>query len=75
VSAVNQRANGRGKVAEYVTGTDETEIAALRDLDARLRGVPKPNGRQLGQMRRRLRRAYVEGADVTLIYRAERDLF
>ena len=46
-----------------VSGTGVDEIAALRDLDNRLRGVPKPNGTQLDELRRRLRLAYVDGAE------------
>ena len=32
---------GRGKAPQSVTGTGEDEVAALRDLDDRLRGVPR----------------------------------
>jgi hypothetical protein len=39
------------------------EAAALRDLDDRLRGVPKPNGTRFYELRRRLRLAYVDGAE------------
>ena len=44
-------------------GTGEDETAALRDLDDRLRGVPKPNGTRLEELRQRLRLAYVDGAE------------
>jgi hypothetical protein len=54
---------GRGKAPQTVSGTGEDEAAALRDLDDRLRGVPKPNGTQLDELRRRLRFAYVDGAE------------
>jgi hypothetical protein len=54
---------GRGKLPQTVTGTGEDEAAALRDLDDRLRGVPKPNGGQMDELRRRLRFAYVDGAE------------
>lgn len=54
---------GRGKIPQYVTGTGEDEPAALRDLDDRLRGVPKPDGTALAALQQRLRLAYVEGAE------------
>ena len=46
-----------------VSGTGEDEAAAQRDLDERLRGVPKPDGTRLDELRRRLRFAYVDGAE------------
>jgi hypothetical protein len=46
-----------------VSGTGEDETAALRDLDDRLRGVPKPDGTRLDELRRRLRFAYLDGAE------------
>jgi hypothetical protein len=49
---------GRGKHPQTVTGTGEDETAALRDLDDRLRGVPKPDGGRMDEMRRRMRLAY-----------------
>jgi hypothetical protein len=54
---------GRGKTPVTVTATGEDETAALRDLDNRLRGVPKPDGGQMDELRRRLRLAYIEGAE------------
>jgi hypothetical protein len=54
---------GRGKVPQIVTGTGEDEVAALRDLDDRLRGVPKPDGGRLEELNRRLRQAFVAGAE------------
>lgn len=54
---------GRGKAPQTVSGTGADEIAALRDLDDRLRGVPKPDGGQMDALRRRLRLAYVDGAE------------
>ena len=54
---------GRGKAPQTVTGTGENEVAALRDLDDRLRGVPKPDGGRLQELNRRLRQAYVTGAE------------
>jgi hypothetical protein len=54
---------GRGKIPQSVTGTGDDETAALRDLDDRLRGVPKPEGTRMEDLRRRLRLAYVDGAE------------
>jgi hypothetical protein len=54
---------GRGKHPQTVTGTGEDEIAALRDLDDRLRGIPRPDGGQMDALRRRLRLAYIAGAE------------
>jgi hypothetical protein len=54
---------GRGKVQHTVTGTGDTEVAALCDLDARLRGAPKPNRDRMEELRRQLRMAYIEGAE------------
>lgn len=48
---------------QTVSGTGEDEIAALRALDDRLRGVPKPDGSRMDELRRRLRLAYVDGAE------------
>ena len=42
---------------ETVTGTGVYEIAALRALDDRLRGVPQPNGSQMAERERRIRLA------------------
>jgi hypothetical protein len=63
VTAINERTTGRGKLPQTVTGRGEDEIAALRDLDDRLRGVPQPDGSRMDALRRRLRLAYVEGAE------------
>jgi hypothetical protein len=57
------RSRGRLAVPQTVTGTGPDEIAALRDLDSRLRGSPPGNGSRLDELRRRLRLAYVEGAE------------
>jgi hypothetical protein len=46
-----------------VTGTGTDEVAALRDLDDRLRGVPKPDGGRLEELNRRLRHAYLDGTE------------
>jgi hypothetical protein len=54
---------GRAKTPQTVSGTGDDEAAALRDLDDRLRGVPKPDGTRLDELRRRLRFAYVDGAE------------
>jgi hypothetical protein len=54
---------GRGKIPQSVSGTGEDETAAVRDLGDRLRGVPKPDGGRMDVLRRRLRLAYVEGAE------------
>jgi hypothetical protein len=54
---------GRGKTPQTVTGTGDDETAALRDLDGRLRGVSKPNGTRMEELRQRLRLAYVDGAE------------
>jgi len=59
VSAVDRRTTGRGKMPRSVSGSGPTEDAALRDLDDRLRGVPKPDGTRLDE----LRLAYVDGAE------------
>ena len=53
---------GRNKVQQAVIGTGDTAVAALRDLDDRLRGVPRSNGGRMDELRRRLRFAYVGGA-------------
>jgi len=63
VSAVNERTTCRGKHPQTVTGTGEAEIASLRDLDDRLRGVDQPDGSRMDALRARLRLAYVEGAE------------
>jgi hypothetical protein len=56
---------GRGKAPVTVSGTGEDEAAALRDLDDGLRGVPKPDGSRMDELRRRLRLAYVDGAEAS----------
>jgi hypothetical protein len=63
---------GRGKAPVTVSGTGPDDVAALRDLDDRLRGVPKPDGTRMDQLRRRLRLAYVEGAGEEMQERAGR---
>jgi hypothetical protein len=54
---------GRGKAPQTVVGTGEDETAALRDLDDRLRDVPKPDGGRMDALRARLRLACVDGAE------------
>lgn len=54
---------GRGRMPESVTGTGEDETSALRSLDDSLRGIPKPDGSRMDELRRRLRLAYVAGAE------------
>ncbi len=39
------------------------ETAALRNLDDRLRGVPQPDGSRMAERERRIRLAYLEGAE------------
>lgn len=63
VTAIDERATGRGKVPQSVTGTGEDETAALLDLDDCLRGVPHPDGSRMNEIRARLRLAYVTGAE------------
>jgi hypothetical protein len=46
-----------------VTGTGDDETAALRDLDATLRGAKPATGSYLEALRERLRLAYVDGAE------------
>ena len=46
-----------------MTGTGVDEIAALRALDDRLRGVPQPAGSRMAELERRIRLAYLEGAE------------
>ena len=53
---------GRYKQPQTVTGTGEDETGAVRALDARLRGQADA-GLGMVERRRRLRLAYVEGAE------------
>jgi len=62
VSAVGPHP-GRGKIPTSITSFGADEVAALRDLDDRLRGAPKPDGTQMEALRRRLRLAFVQGAE------------
>jgi len=54
---------GRGKAPQTVSGIGADEVAALRDLDDHLRGVPRPDGGRLEELNRRLRQAYLAGAE------------
>jgi hypothetical protein len=58
-----RRDPGRLSKPQTVTGTGPDEIAALRDLDGRRRGNPPGEGSRLEELRRRLRFAYVDGAE------------
>jgi len=62
ISAVGPN-RGRGKLPTFVSGFGQNELEAVRDLDARLRGEWNEGPRRLEEMRARLRRAYVEGAE------------
>ena len=53
---------GRGKMPVTVSGTGEDEVAALRNLDERLRGRHDSGG-ALEALRQRVRLAYVSGAE------------
>ena len=54
---------GRSRTPQSVSGMGEDEAAALRDLNDRLPGVPDPNRRRTEELGRRLRKAYVDGAE------------
>ena len=56
-------AHSRRRPPQTVTGTGVDETAALRALDDRLRGVPQPNGSRMAERERRIRLAYLEGAE------------
>jgi len=62
VTALDERSTGRGKLPRSVTGTGEDGAAALRDLDAQLRGREDARGR-IEELRARMRLPYVEGAE------------
>jgi hypothetical protein len=49
--------------SQSVTGTGDSEAAALRDLDSRLRGLPRPQAARIGELRHQLRVAFVDGAE------------
>jgi len=56
---------GRRRAAATVSGTGEDELAALSDLDARLRGTPRPadDAAKREALNRRLRLAFYQGAE------------
>jgi hypothetical protein len=54
---------GRGEVPTSVSGNGEDQVAAIRDLDARLRGERSDGPRKLDDLRARLRQAYLAGAE------------
>src|SRR3954453_16103194 len=56
-------AYSRRRPPQTVRGTGDSETAALRALDDRLRGVPHPDGSRMAERERRIRLAYVEGAE------------
>lgn len=62
VSAVGPN-RGRGKVPTFVSGFGDNELAAVRDLDARLRGEHADGPRRLDEIRATLRLAHVAGAE------------
>ena len=65
---------GRGKAPQVATGTGEDEVAALRALDDRLRGVPRPDGGRLEELNRRLRQALIDSAEADSRQRLGRGL-
>ena len=65
---------GRGKVPKVATGTGEDEVAALRDLDDHLRGVPRPDCGRMEELNRHLRRAFVTGTEADSLKRLGRGL-
>ena len=52
-----------GDASQSVSGRGDSEAAALRDLDIRLRGVPRPQIARLGEFQHQLRMAFVDGAE------------
>ena len=54
---------GRGQGPQTVTGVGHSEVAALRDLDARLRAASRSNHDRIEELRGELRMAYIEGAE------------
>lgn len=63
VSAWSHDYSRTKRPSQTVQGTGETETAALRALDDRLRGVPQPNGSRMAERERRIRLAYLDGAE------------
>jgi hypothetical protein len=62
ISAVGPN-RGRGKLPTFVSGIGENELAAVKDLDARLRGEHSDGPRRLDELRARLRLDYLQGAE------------
>jgi hypothetical protein len=56
---------GSGRTPPSVTGIGEDEVAALRDLDCRLRAVPQPYAARKEELSQRLRLAFVDGAEAS----------
>jgi hypothetical protein len=54
---------GRGRIPTSLSGFGDDELAAVRDLDARLRGERSGGPRRLDELRARLRLAYFDGAE------------
>jgi len=54
---------GRGKIPISVSGRGADEVAAVRDLDARLRGRIPREPTYLADLRARLRLSYLAGAE------------
>jgi hypothetical protein len=56
---------GRGKMPVTVSGAGDSEVSALVDLHARLTGMPRPadDAERRAALNRRLRRAFLEGAE------------
>ena len=54
---------GTGDPPGSVTGIGDSQMAALRDLDQRLRCVGRPSRSRLEEFRHQLRMAYVDGAE------------
>lgn len=62
ISAVGPN-RGRGKLPTFVSGLGDNELAAVRDLDARLRGEHAEGPRRLDEFRATLRLSYLAGAE------------
>lgn len=56
---------GRGKTPVSVSGTGDTEVAALVDLHGRLTGMPRPADDEARRvvLNRKLRQAFYQGAE------------
>jgi hypothetical protein len=58
---------GSGRTPPSVTGIGDDEVAALRDLDCRLRAEPQPNVGGKQELSQRLRLAFVDGAEAAAL--------